>query len=403
MSPSTLMAQAELHRHGGFVISRPEHAAPARIAQVRTGPRSRTPVVILPGGPGMASLLPFRGVRRRAARRGLDALMLDHRGVGLSRRGPEGGELAATDVTLTAAADDVAAVLDHHGIGRAVVVGSSYGTYLAQAVAARHPRRVAALILDSPLLSVEDDLAATRAYRRALLWDGADPALAELAALIRALHEDGEDPREVAHVAQILFEFCGPTMLERLLRARRAGCLTALWEGLTRLGSGEAEAEGIRHIMEPDLVHEIAYRELGYGIAPDGLPLDAQGMLVDGARGVAYGGEPLDLAAELSRREGPTVVLSGDRDLRTPPPVAQRIVDLAPDGVLVPLAATGHSALDTHQEALLAVIDAVVDGEHAELPQRAREISALPRRGATRLLGTALSALISALTPAHTG
>lgn len=392
-------ALAELRRHGAHVDSTPAGATPARIAQVRTGPRGRTPVVILPGGPGLASLVLFQGVRRRAAEHGLDVLMLDHRGVGLSRNRPDGQDLTAADVTLTAAADDVIAVLDHHGIDEAVVVGSSYGTYLAQTVAARDPRRVAALVLDSPILSVEDDLAISRAYRRALLWDGADPGLAGTAAVIRELTEAGEDPAVLSHITQVLFEFCGPEVLLRLLRARRDGRLGVLWDRLGRLGAGEIVGDGVPHVMEPRLVHGIAYRELGYGLPTDGLPLDPQALLVDGAQDTQYAGEPLDLAASLADRRCPTVVISGDRDLRTPRPVAQRIVDLAPHGVLVPLAATGHSALDTHQEALLAVIESVVAGAVDDLNGRAREISALRRRGASRLLGVGLSVVIRATTP----
>ena len=44
-------------------------AAPAfDLSYVRSGPRGATPVVIIPGGPGLASVLPYRGLRRRAAR-----------------------------------------------------------------------------------------------------------------------------------------------------------------------------------------------------------------------------------------------------------------------------------------------------------------------------------------------
>ena len=51
--------------------------------------------------------------------------MVEHRGVGLSRADIAGELLSESDVTVHAAADDVAAVLDTLGVGKAVVAGSS--------------------------------------------------------------------------------------------------------------------------------------------------------------------------------------------------------------------------------------------------------------------------------------
>ncbi|CAN5132271.1 hypothetical protein BH24ACT10_BH24ACT10_19310 [soil metagenome] len=42
-------------------------------------------------------------------------------------------------MTVELAADDVAAALNDAGLERAVVYGSSYGTYLSQAFSVRHP------------------------------------------------------------------------------------------------------------------------------------------------------------------------------------------------------------------------------------------------------------------------
>ena len=57
---------------------------------VRTGRKTRHPVVILPGGPGVASIALYRGLRRRAAAEGLDVIMIEHRGVGMSRHDDSG-------------------------------------------------------------------------------------------------------------------------------------------------------------------------------------------------------------------------------------------------------------------------------------------------------------------------
>ncbi|GAB3673165.1 hypothetical protein [Saccharopolyspora tripterygii] len=55
------------------------------LAYVRAGPRSDRPLLVLPGGPGLASVLPYRPLRADATARGMDTIMIEHRGVGLSR------------------------------------------------------------------------------------------------------------------------------------------------------------------------------------------------------------------------------------------------------------------------------------------------------------------------------
>ena len=57
---------------------------------VRTGEPSQHPLVIIPGGPGMASVQLYKGLRRRAAGHGLDVIMVEHRGIGMSRHDDNG-------------------------------------------------------------------------------------------------------------------------------------------------------------------------------------------------------------------------------------------------------------------------------------------------------------------------
>ncbi len=71
---------------------------------------------------------------------GLKVIRADKRGHGLSARGPEG-------MTIDDLAGDVAALMDHLDLGRAVLLGCSIGGVIAQALAAAHPDRIAALIL----------------------------------------------------------------------------------------------------------------------------------------------------------------------------------------------------------------------------------------------------------------
>jgi len=123
---------------------------------VRTGPVGATPLVIIPGGPGMASIAPYQEFRKRAAEMGLDVIMVEHRGVGMSRRDDSGADLRSEALTITAVLDDLAAVLDDAGVDTAVVYGASYGSYLAAGMGVRHRDRVHAMVLDSPLLNCND-------------------------------------------------------------------------------------------------------------------------------------------------------------------------------------------------------------------------------------------------------
>ena len=135
--------------------------------------------MIIPGGPGAASIALYRGLRRRAAADGLDVIMVEHRGVGMSRHDDDGADLPPEALTIDQVVDDVAAVLDDAGVDSAVIYGTSYGTYLAAGVGVRHPDRVHAMVLDSPLLSA-DDIDASATPTRRVLWDGDDPETAEL-------------------------------------------------------------------------------------------------------------------------------------------------------------------------------------------------------------------------------
>lgn len=365
--------------------------------------RRGLPVLVVPGGPGLASAVPYRRWRSRAAALGIDAILVEHRGVGLSRLDASGDDLPREAVTVEAVVDDLAAVLDDAGVERAVVDGASYGTYLAQALAARYPERVAALVLDSPMLSVADDLVAVRAHRRRLLWDGGEPALASTAAAVRELGSRATTPQlaaELTAVVQLVVELAGPEVLRRLVVARARGRLRWLWSPLAHLGASEASDSVQRYVVEPDLVAGIAYGQLGFGLPPDGGPLDTQLVHAEAATTrPRYAGEPFDLVGALERAPCPVVVLSGERDLTTPRPVAERVASLAPDGLLVPLPDTGHSAMDVHREASLFVARAVADRDLDRLRDPGA-LAHLPRRGLSPLGSAALRALVGATTPA---
>ena len=142
---------------------------------------------------------------------------------------------------------------------------------------------------------------------------------------------------------------------------------------------------------ETDLVARIAFRELDYAGVPDGLPLDPAAAMREMADITSpFENEPDDLLAEMPKFGWPTVVVSGGRDLTTPPSVAERIASLIPGATLVRLPTAGHSVLDTRERAAFAIIDAVRNDDIGRLS--GPELDALPSRPALRMLVSAISA-----------
>lgn len=356
---------------------------------VRAGLKSAHPIVIIPGGPGVASVAPYRGFRRRATATGLDVIMIEHRGIGLSRHRDCGADLPAEGITVEQVVDDVVAVLDDAGVTSAIIYGSSYGTYIAAGVGVRHPDRVVAMVLDSPVLS-SGDIVAMRAAVRALLWEDAPPHPVGLASRARRLVDGGVLAGPAAQVATLMYEYGGTVLLERQLNLLLRG-RTWVWRGLTGVRRLAQRQVPYRH--EDDLVGRIAFRELDFAGTPDGGPLDPS-VTIRQMYGCIpeFEGEPFDLIAELPRFHWPTVVLSGGRDLTTPPAVARRVAGLIPDAALVELVTAGHSMLDTRERAALAVMDAVRAGAVDALAARSRELDALPAKALLRAAVSVVSA-----------
>jgi len=351
---------------------------------VRTGRKSAHPLVIIPGGPGAASIALYRGFRRRAAAEGLDVIMVEHRGVGMSRHDDSGTDLPPAALTIDQVVDDVAAVLDDAKVAKAVIYGTSYGTYLAAGVGARHRDRVHGMILDSPVLSA-DDIDAVRDATRRLLWNGETPETSDLARKVRQLvGQDMLSPAS-AQLAAAVYGLAGPAVLRRQLDLLLAG-RRSLWWALGQAARFMFERKApYRH--EPDLVGRIGYRELNYGAVPDGKPLDPAVAFREFATDTTeFEVEPFDLIAEMPTFTWPTVVISGGRDLITPPAVARRIASLIPGAVLVNLATAGHSAIDLRERAALAIIKATYKGESSGLPARADKLDSTPGGLGVRLL-----------------
>src|SRR6476661_3438563 len=188
------------------------------------------------------------------------------------------------------------------------------------------------MVLYSPELSDEESDAIREATRR-LLWDGATPETADLASKVRQLVDQEMLSPEATQLAAAVYGLAGPAVLRRqldLLLAGRRGLWSVLGRGARFVFERKAP---YRH--EPDLVGRIGYRELNYAAVPDGKPLDpAIAFREVATNATEFEGEPFDLSTEMPRFTWPTVIISGGRDLITPPAVARRIASLIPGAVL---------------------------------------------------------------------
>ncbi|WP_322859168.1 alpha/beta hydrolase [Mycobacterium europaeum] len=353
---------------------------------VRTGRKSAHPLVIIPGGPGVASVQLYRGLRRRAAAAGLDVIMIEHRGVGMSRHDDAGEDLPPEAITVNQVVDDIAAVLDDAHVDSAVIYGASYGTYIASGFGVRHPGRVWAMVLDSPLLSRHDIVIVRRAIRR-LLLRGDSRETAALAPKMRKLVDAGVMTAATTQVVATIYGYGGADLLERQLDLLLDG-RKLLWWVISRF----ATLSNLPYRYEEDLVSRIAFRELNYAAEPDGLPLDpAVAEREARTQTATFEDEPYDLVAEMPNFGWPTAVVSGGRDLITPPAVAERVAALLPNAVLLKLPSMAHSALDFREPAAIEIARAVCRGQLGGLAAKAPALDALPPRPELRLLWKAIA------------
>lgn len=394
LTERALVGLARRTRGVNQVLRPPTDGSPEfELAYVRTGSPDqetpRPPIVVIPGGPGLGSILPYRGFRARAARTGLDLIMVEHRGIGLSRHDAADRVLPASAMRITEVVDDLAAVLDQERIEQAYIVGSSYGSYLASSFGVAHPTRVAGMLLDSALQSAHD-IPLERAVLRALFWD-ADTATAEA---VRTLVDRGSDQRVLLDVVRAAYELGGDALLSPLLERRLRSTRDPVWKALEAYGTRGTSIAHVPGIYEFDLVGTIGFRELGYGGEPDGLPLDpalTYAPLAD--RFPEFAGEPFDLLEGVRAFEWPLTLLSGTRDLRTPPQIAARTATAAPDAAVVTIE-NGHSALDTHPAALLGVLRWLVEGRHEQPDRLTPRLDQLPRQGVTAYFPRLLAATL---------
>jgi proline iminopeptidase len=211
-------------------------------------------LLLLHGGPGFdhSSFKPQFSVLADVAQ----IVYLDHRGQGRSERGaPELWKLAQW-------ADDVRAFCDALGIERPVVLGQSFGGFVAMAYASRHPDHPAKLVLSST----------------AARWD--------MGRTVRAFERIGGP--EAGDVARRFWENPGRDTVADYLRT----CMPLY----------------SRTPQDPDSLPRIRFHlELAYAWEKQE-------------------GRSLDLLADLARVRCPTLVIAGEEDPVTPIEASEEIV-----------------------------------------------------------------------------
>ena len=151
--------------------------------------RERPAILMLHGGPGLDHMVfrpAFDALQEHA-----QIVYLDHRGCGRSNSGPTEGW------HLDQWADDVAAVVEKLGLENPIVLGTSFGGFVAQRFASGYPEKLGGLVLLSTASRV--DLAATLECLEAI---GGTPARDAAAAFFSDARAPG--------VVETYFDTCLP-------------------------------------------------------------------------------------------------------------------------------------------------------------------------------------------------
>lgn len=158
--------------------------------------------------------------------------------VDLRGRGDSGG--LPGPFGIEAHVRDMIAVLDAHGLERALIVGHSLGAYIASALATAHPDRVAGLVLVDGGLTVPGS-------------EGADPQA-------------------------FLEAFLGPTLARLQMNFLDRGAYRAWWAVHPAIAPGDVTAEDLARYADHDLAGippELHSRVNPDAVAPDGTDLFA--------------------------------------------------------------------------------------------------------------------------------
>ncbi|MCW4355677.1 alpha/beta hydrolase [Hoyosella sp. YIM 151337] len=352
------------------------------------GPEDGHRVLVFPGGPGLASILPYHRLRKRFAAAGYRIAMIEHRGVGASRRCVEGSDLPLSALTVDAVIDDALAVLDELGWDEVLVYGTSYGGWLAQRLAIAAPQRVQGVVLDSTFSSADDHEERRRAVRALVTGDG--PLTAEVDELVRS---GRVSERQIVNVVAPVYEFGGVELARKMLQARLTGQQWA-WNFVARLADNEI-GKTQPYLLEYDLVGVIMHREVDSS-QPDGQPFDPIELFAPMAEKFGpYPGEPQNLRPALAVLDCPVGVVHGARDMRSPRVVAERLAYSCPNVTLVVFTDTGHSLLDSRPRAAVEITDAVRQRELSSVAERTAELERRSRFSLRLVMPRLISSLLT--------
>ncbi len=376
---------------------------------------TRSAVVALVGGPGQAAL-PFVTDFAKALAPALttrDLLIFDQRGTGRSSpiscrlsdesvtadgtRCATGLGAARGQFTTAASVADIEALRAESGYEKLVLYGVSYGTKVALDYAARHPTRVEALVLDSPVLPQGVDalqrstFAAMRRVLRDLCAGGECRGISrnpssDLANRVRSLARRGltgvlvssRGRRQRVRINRgDLFDVLLGGDLNPTLRAELPGALTSGRRGdsapLIRLAARSAGIINLRRQAAPSEFSDGVFAATlceetifpWARTAPSALRAQQANAFARSLPGRPF--SPFDLATALTSQQiglcigwpnatagfaaagpvpnVPTLVISGAADIRTPAEDAFVIRSLIPAAQFAIVPFTGHSTL----------------------------------------------------------
>lgn len=341
-------------------------------------------VMVVPGGPGVASVFPYELLRRDMVNKGLDVIMMEHRGVGMSRADAQGRDLPIEAMKMEFVLEDMLAVLDHASVESAVLYGTGYGAHVAARFALVHPERVRALVLDSPTTSVKDEKAFQQLLRD-MYYTGSFEQTESIASAVRRLIDQRVVPvEETGPVLAAVHEYGGVRAVRELVDLLVVGRGQLAWASIHQILTSREWLTTTPFVFENDLVGRIAATEMGYGSEADFGPVDPLTLAAVRAEMFPpFEGELCDLDAAVTQIQIPTLVLSGERDLVTPRWRSFQVAGSIPGarrslgaGVrFLTVKNTGHSILD--QNSALAVqaarwaaadaIDQFLDRDHSSL------------------------------------
>lgn len=246
---------------------------------VPDGPRMRRrpALVLLHGGPGMdhsSFKLELDSLREIA-----QLVFIDHRGNGRSDDGPR------EQWNLAQWGDDVRTVCDVLGIESPVVMGQSFGGFVAQSYATRHPEHPAALIFSSTSgkkntarnLAMFEKLggASARSIAEEFYRDPAPEKLGDFIKHCMSLYNtrfsDPDGMRRSVLRAEVLFHFFrhGWPGFDFLPELSRICCPTLVLGGEEDPTTPIEDQEDIAAAIRPDLVQFQRFPDCGHGAYRD--------------------------------------------------------------------------------------------------------------------------------------